>query len=161
MATAPRVYDYSDEDAAAFAQQIEELQAGLDLLNSVIETSKALESETPLLWLSYRLEQALSGLAAWLPQSACARPAWDVEDCSTGDGPLADLLHGLITAIKLAERYGTEGRTVRFILSGMKLLAACLDDILVNEREARSVPPMLALVDNGTQPQPAANQVAA
>lgn len=81
MATAPRVYDYSDEDAAAFAQQIEELQAGLDLLNSVIETSKALESETPLLWLSYRLEQALSGLATWLPQSACARPLWDVEDC--------------------------------------------------------------------------------
>ena len=147
MAIAPRVYDYSDEDAAVFAQQIDELQAGLKLLNSVIDASKALESETSLLWLSYRLEQALSGLADWLPQSACTRSAWDVEDCSTGDGPLADLLHGLITCIELAERYGAEGRALRFILSGMKALAARLDDALVNDREARSAPPMLTLVD--------------
>ena len=161
MATAPRVYDYSDEDAAVFAQQIDELQTGLDLLNSVIDGSRALESETALVWLSSKLEQALSGLTAWLPQSACTLPGWDVEDCSTGDGPLADLLHGLTTANELAERYGAEGRAVRFILSGMEALAARLDNALVNDREARSVPPKLALVDSGTQPQPVENQVAA
>lgn len=144
MTPALRVYDYSASDAALFARQVDELKAGWRLLSRTIETTKTLEGETPLLWITHKLGEALAALAVWLPRGACERSAADVEDCSTGDGPLADLIHGIITASALAERYGAEGQIVRFILLGLKELAVRLDDALVNERTARQALPVAA-----------------
>ncbi len=107
----------------------------------MIETSKPFKGETSLLWFSSKLEKALDGFAASVPRSSGTLSAADVQDCATGNGPLADLYKGTIAAVEFTERYGAEGRALRFILGGMKAAADRLLLFLGDDRRMRVLPP--------------------
>lgn len=144
-----RVYDFSEADIATLAGHCDELKAGAEALESVLdalglrcEPGDGLKHCCALRWLSERLAKAVDAFAAWLPKSPCTVPDAKVHECSGGGGSLDELFGALITAQDFVGFLGAEVRAVRFILNGMKAVADRVDECFNDEISTRVLEPV-------------------